>query len=44
MATDHSKPSPSEEIEGLGEHEESQWGDYPIDTALIRTETRTVST
>jgi hypothetical protein len=31
-----------EEIEGLGGDEDSSWGDYPIDTLLIRHETRTV--
>jgi hypothetical protein len=31
-----------EEIEGLGEDEDSSWGDYPIDTVLIRNENRTV--
>jgi hypothetical protein len=34
--------SPSEKIEGLGAPEDTTWGDYPIDTVLIRTETRTV--
>ncbi len=29
-------------IEGLGEAEEASWGDYPIDTVLIRNEQRTV--
>jgi len=32
----------SEEIEGLGGDEDANWGDYPIDTLLIRHETRTV--
>ena len=32
----------TEEIEGLGESEDDVWGDYPIDTVLIRTEARTV--
>lgn len=32
----------SEEIEGLGRDEDTLWGDYPIDTVLIRNETRTV--
>ncbi len=32
----------TEEIEGLGESEDAAWGDYPIDTVLIRTEPRTV--
>ena len=31
-----------EDIEGLGEGETSSWGDYPIDTVLIRNENRTV--
>lgn len=31
-----------EEIEGLGEDESAPWGDYPIDTLLIRNENRTV--
>ena len=31
-----------EEIEGLGGDEDSSWGDYPIDTVLIRNESRTV--
>ena len=31
-----------EDIEGLGEEDSSLWGDYPIDTVLIRSEPRTV--
>src|SRR5882724_7281859 len=31
-----------EEVEGLGGDEDASWGDYPIDTLLIRNETRTV--
>lgn len=31
-----------EEIEGLCEDEDASWGDYPIDTLLIRNENRTV--
>jgi len=31
-----------EEIEGLGKDEDSSFGDYPIDTLLIRNESRTV--
>lgn len=31
-----------EELEGLGGDEDANWGDYPIDTLLIRHETRTV--
>src|SRR5262245_61014788 len=33
---------PEEEVEGLGEAEDGTWGDYPIDTMLIRNENRTV--
>lgn len=29
-------------IEGLGEGEDAYWDDYPINTLLIRNETRTV--
>ena len=32
----------SEGIEGLGDGRDTSWGDYPIDTLLIRNETRTV--
>jgi hypothetical protein len=40
---DSTKPTPnSEEIEGLGGSEDAGWGDYPIDTLLIRHETRTI--
>ncbi|MEQ9641458.1 MAG: DUF262 domain-containing protein [Alphaproteobacteria bacterium] len=31
-----------EEVEGLGGDEDTSWGDYPIDTLLIRHEQRTV--
>ncbi len=31
-----------EEIEGVGSDEDANWGDYPIDTLLIRNEQRTV--
>ena len=31
-----------EEIEGLGDDDPSSWGDYPMDTLLIRNEQRTV--
>ena len=31
-----------EEIEGIGLDEDASWGDYPIDTPLIRSEGRTV--
>src|SRR5882672_3621412 len=36
------KNSGAEDIEGLGDAEDASWGDYPIDTVLIRNETRTV--
>lgn len=32
----------TEEIEGLGQDEDASFGDYPIDTVLIRNENRTV--
>ena len=32
----------AEEIEGLGDKDDASWGDYPIDTLLIRNENRTV--
>lgn len=31
-----------EKIEGLGDDQAASWGDYPIDTLLIRNDTRTV--
>ena len=31
-----------EEIEGISPDEDASWGDYPLDTLLIRTESRTV--
>lgn len=31
-----------DEIEGLGENEDANWADYPIDTLLVRNESRTV--
>lgn len=34
--------SDDEPIEGLGKDEDAGWGDYPIDTLLIRNENRTV--
>ena len=34
--------SNNDEIEGLSGDEDSSWGDYPIDTFLIRNENRTV--
>jgi hypothetical protein len=52
MSEDHTEPpdveSPTvqkhlpETIEGIGAPEDTTWGDYPIDTVLIRTESRTV--
>jgi Protein of unknown function DUF262 len=39
---EHSLPSPEELIEGLDDGEDSGLGEYPIDTLLIRKETRTV--
>jgi hypothetical protein len=41
MTTQQNDPS-VEEIEGVGTEEDTSWGDYPIDTVLIRTENRTV--
>ena len=41
MSIDPLNNSP-EEIEGLGGDEDASWGDYPIDTLLIRNENRTV--
>ncbi len=36
------KKHEEEEIEGLGSNEPESWGDYPIDTLLIRNESRTI--
>jgi len=41
MMTNDIDPN-SDEIEGLSGDEDSSWGDYPIDTLLIRNENRTV--
>ena len=41
MSTEQLNSIEGEALEGLGEAEEGWWGDYPIDTVLIRTETRT---
>jgi len=41
MSTLYTDTDP-EEIEGLGGDEDASWGDYPIDTVLIRNENRTV--
>jgi len=38
----HQIETEPEQIEGLGQGEDASWGDYPIDTLLIRNETRTV--
>ena len=32
----------TEEIEGVGHEEDATWGDYPLDTPMIRNENRTV--
>jgi hypothetical protein len=37
-----SSDSKTEEVEGLERSDDSNWGDYPIDTMLIRNENRTV--
>lgn len=42
MSTEPPDISDAEELEGLGEGEDDSWGDYPLDTLLIRTESRTV--
>lgn len=42
MNSEPNDPIVPEEIEGLGVDEDAGWGDYPIDTLLIRNETRTV--
>lgn len=42
MSTVQTSVNPDEVIEGLGEGEDAYWDDYPIDTLLIRNETRTV--
>jgi hypothetical protein len=39
---DHSSKDNKPDVEGLGNDEDSSWGDYPIDTVLIRNENRTV--
>lgn len=41
MSTKRMETAP-EEIEGLGDADDAYWGDYPIDTVLIRNENRTV--
>jgi hypothetical protein len=42
MDVKNQEQTEAEEIEGIGEREEGDWGEYPIDTLLIRPETRTV--
>jgi len=42
MSNSRNSVADPEEIEGLGGDEDESWGDYPIDTLLIRHETRTV--
>jgi len=42
MGIEHIHSNHPEEIEGFGEGEDAYWDDYPIDTLLIRNETRTV--
>jgi hypothetical protein len=42
MTIESSTDTESEIIEGLDQAGEGGWGDYPIDTVLIRTETRTI--
>lgn len=39
---DDASTGEAEPVEGLGLDEDSTWGDYPIDTMLIRNENRTV--
>jgi hypothetical protein len=41
MSDDQVVAVATEEVEGIGD-EDAGWGDYPIDTVLIRNETRTV--
>lgn len=42
MSTQQTVDAEEPEPEGLGGDEDSSWGDYPIDTVLIRNENRTV--
>lgn len=42
MNTKRKQQADTEDVEGLGYTEDNNWGDYPIDTLLIRNETRTV--
>src|SRR5208282_6106149 len=42
MSTQDLGKTVPEPIEGVDQPDEGGWGDYPIDTVLIRTETRTI--
>jgi hypothetical protein len=42
MNTQTATSSGPDDVEGLGGDEDASWGDYPIDTVLIRHENRTV--
>ena len=42
MNTTNESSTDDSDVEGLGETDPSSWGDYPIDTLLIRNENRTV--
>ena len=42
MSTAEDQAQEKEAVEGLEQDEDISWGDYPIDTFLIRAETRTV--
>ncbi len=41
MTTDWADQDP-DEVEGIGFDEDASWGDYPLDTPMIRNESRTV--
>ena len=41
MTTQQAYSGP-EEVEGIGSEEDASWGDYPLDTPMIRSENRTV--
>lgn len=42
MVTPQQTNPETEEVEGIGTDEDASWGDYPLDTVLIRNENRTV--
>ncbi len=42
MTTEQTRPELEEEPEGIGFDDDASWGDYPLDTVLIRNENRTV--